>query len=188
MSVTGSGPWFVEICKSIGKPMPSVFVETGLYLGDHMPTRVSLFKTIHTIELNKDFIDRAKLRFPEFTNIVYHHGDSGEVLGHMASEINEPALFYLDAHYSGGETAYGKDETPLLRELSALKSRPYNDVIVIDDCRLFGKKGTCGDGSKMWPYMEFNWTDITEDSCLNAYNKPGTKLFQGNNGNYMVIA
>jgi hypothetical protein len=186
MAAPGTGPWFKDIVQKIGKPLPKVFVETGLFRGDHMPSRVSLFDAIHTIELNNDFIDRAKARFPSYQNITYHHGDSGDVLPILARSIQEPALFYLDAHYSGGETAFGPEETPLLRELAALSERSQDDVIVIDDIRLFGKKGVCGDGSEMWPFMDFDWTDITFDSCLRAYQKAGSKMYQM--GGVVVIA
>ena len=39
---------------------------------------------------------------------------------------------YLDAHYSGDDTAYGDEETPLLQELQVLNEQMY-DIIIIDD-------------------------------------------------------
>lgn len=39
----------------------------------------------------------------------------------------------LDAHYSGGSTAFGEEEVPLLYELEILKKRKHNDIIIIVD-------------------------------------------------------
>jgi hypothetical protein len=54
-----------------------------------------------------------------------------------------------------------------LRELRAISSRPFKDVVIIDDMRLMGKKtvsGGCGD----WPLAEFNWVDVTKEKILEA--------------------
>jgi len=61
------------------------------------------------------------------------------MLPELLNNINEPVTIYLDAHYSGGTTAFGEEEVPLLFELEILKNRKYDDIIIIDDCRLLGK-------------------------------------------------
>ena len=49
-----------------------------------------------------------------------------------------PALFWLDAHYSGGETAHSKNKaTPIQDELNKILSSEYDNVILIDDARFF---------------------------------------------------
>jgi hypothetical protein len=45
-------------------------------------------------------------------------------------------VVWLDGHWSGGHTAGAGDECPLLEELSCLKDREQ-DLILIDDARLF---------------------------------------------------
>jgi hypothetical protein len=41
---------------------------------------------------------------------------------------------------------FGEEDVLLLFELEILKNRKYNDTIIIDDCRLLGKTGTCDSG------------------------------------------
>jgi hypothetical protein len=53
-------------------------------------------------------------------------------------QLQEPALFWLDGHYSGVDT--GKDEldTPVSAELEAILGSPVKGhVILIDDARCF---------------------------------------------------
>ena len=49
------------------------------------------------------------------------------------------ACFWLDGHYSGPGTARGSVVTPILRELEIIAPRykAANDLILIDDARLF---------------------------------------------------
>ena len=55
------------------------------------------------------------------------------------SKINQPSLFWLDSHYSGGETAKGEKETPIYEELNHILNPSYKDhVVIIDDARCFG--------------------------------------------------
>jgi hypothetical protein len=53
------------------------------------------------------------------------------------NELNEPAIFWLDGHYSGGFTAMGEKETPVYEELKIIFSNKQDHVILIDDARLF---------------------------------------------------
>ena len=53
-------------------------------------------------------------------------------------ELKKPALFWLDGHYSGGETARGKKDTPILEELITIFGAKEEHIILIDDARLFG--------------------------------------------------
>jgi hypothetical protein len=50
----------------------------------------------------------------------------------------EPALFWLDGHYSGGVTARGESDTPIYAELVHVLGSSHKNVIVIDDARCFG--------------------------------------------------
>ena len=96
--------------------VPKVFVETGTYRGNTIMRVSHMFQSIHTIELSKKWYKYASKRLKGQSHVVCHQGDSAEVLSKLLQEIKEPVLIYLDAHYSGGETAFGKEEAPLLRE------------------------------------------------------------------------
>jgi hypothetical protein len=66
-------------------------------------------------------------------------GDSGRELGRMMAKIDQPALFWLDGHYSASVTARGEKDTPIFEELEHILRAPdLGHVIVIDDARHFG--------------------------------------------------
>ena len=98
----------------------------------------------------------------------------------MLQTIDEPVTIYLDAHYSGTPTAFGDEETPLLFELDILmrQRQGYDDIIIIDDCRLLGKTGTCGEeGNEMYPPMTYDWREITHAKIMD-FMKPSYTLLK----------
>ena len=57
----------------------------------------------------------------------------------MVGQLTYPALFYLDAHYSGPGTGKGDIETPISAEIDLILQRaPAGSVVAIDDARCFG--------------------------------------------------
>lgn len=115
------------------------FVETGTYYGDTTEAMRSHFDRVYSIELSDELFARASRRFRNAPDVELLHGDSGEVLPRVVRHLDEPALFWLDGHYSGGETARGTDETPVLAEVRCVLESPVRGhVMVIDDARLFG--------------------------------------------------
>lgn len=117
-------------------------IETGTYEGDMVASQLNTFGKIHTIELDPQLCEQARLRFSLYQHVAVYCGDSGELLPQLVAQLNGPALFWLDAHYSGGITALGELETPVLMELSIILSHPYDHVILVDDAREFvGAKG-----------------------------------------------
>ena len=141
--------------------LPKVFVETGTYLGNTTAGAAHLFRTVHTIELDEQLYERARKRFENVPNVTCHHGNSPDVLRSLAATIDEPALFYLDAHWSGGATAHGEVEVPLLEELEIIRERSQGDFIIIDDARLIGKTGTTGLRlSREYPVSTFDWRNV----------------------------
>jgi hypothetical protein len=105
---------------------PSVYIETGAYLGNGIKQVLDNYDTIHSIELSDKWYTYNVKQFESVENVKIHYGDSKSVLPNLLSKINEPVVVFLDAHYSGGTTAFGKEETPLLSELDILKQRQYN--------------------------------------------------------------
>jgi hypothetical protein len=68
---------------------------------------------------------------------VIFQGDSAMQISKIIKMIDEPALFWLDAHFSQGITAKGTVVTPILNELEQILRRPFKDVILIDDAESF---------------------------------------------------
>ena len=115
-----------------------VLVETGTYYGDMVMVQLGNFREIHSIELGDDLYAKAANRFRDESHVTIYHGDSIKVLPEILKKIEEPALFWLDAHFSGGVTALGETPCPLLWELDIILTSKYAHGILIDDARCFG--------------------------------------------------
>lgn len=97
------------------------------------------FGRIYSIELSEELYENAKKRFDGDDKITIIHGDSGIELGKLLARIEQPALFWLDGHHSGRETARGEKNTPIYEELTHIfNSRLREYVVIIDDARCFG--------------------------------------------------
>lgn len=119
-------------------PGLNVLIETGTFYGDMIEATKNTFGRIISIELDADLFSGAQERFRYHPHISVIHGDSAKVLERILVEVSEPCLFWLDAHYSGGETARGELETPIEKELELIFARRNPaDIILIDDARLF---------------------------------------------------
>jgi hypothetical protein len=161
------------------------YIETGSYRGEGIKEVLNNYNQIHSIELSEIWYNYNVEQFKDNPNVKLYLGDSKIILPKLLLEINEPITVYLDAHYSGGLTAFGDEETPLLFELEILKNRQYDDIIIIDDCRLLGKSGECGAGPNdpIYPTMQFDWGNVTKESILNLL-KPGYNVFDNINNEY----
>jgi len=134
------------------------------------------YEHIHSIELSDHWYNYSKYEYGNISKISLHHGDSKTILPELLKSINEPVTVFLDAHWSGGLTAFGEVETPLLFELEALYQRKYDDIIIIDDSRMFGNKNLSGfhkdeEYSEIYPLIEYDWTDITLDKVRKFFKK-----------------
>jgi hypothetical protein len=117
-----------------------VFVETGSYSGDGIETALGLgVADVKSIELDKRLYLNLLQRYKEDNRVELFHGDSGEILGKVISEIDEPITFWLDAHNSNPVLEPLGFNTPLLAELDQIKRHHRNDhTILIDDTRMLG--------------------------------------------------
>ncbi|MBI3366405.1 hypothetical protein HY041_02130 [Candidatus Roizmanbacteria bacterium] len=112
----------------------NILVETGTYMGFTVLAMKNEFERIISIELSNELYERARLKFSRYPRIEVMKGDSSRVIPIILQKINEPALFWLDGHYSGEGTARGDLETPVVREIEAILNHKIKDhVILIDD-------------------------------------------------------
>ena len=168
--------WFLNTLTTLGVTSPpKIFVETGAYKGDGIAALLSTkhFTTIHSLELSPIWVVHCRERFRNEPNVHLHQGDSSEVLKDLLSNgtlpPSEPILFYLDAHFSGGETAGENIDQgcPVLRELEIIKTHRnilIPDVIIIDDMRLMGKASWGGSqGDKLYPLTHFDFRHAQPD-------------------------
>jgi hypothetical protein len=118
-----------------------VLVETGTFKGDMVEAMKRDFRKLYSIELADHFHVAAVQRFYNDPHVKILHGDSGKVLSELVPQLDGPALFWLDGHYSAGNTARGDKDTPVMEELGHIFARPdFKCVILIDDARLFEGK------------------------------------------------
>ncbi len=125
---------------------PRVFVETGTFAGGMIDAVSQRFDRIYSIELDPGWHSRAVDRFRSQPHVTLLHGDSGARLPEVLGVIAEPALFWLDAHYSGPVTARGALDSPIVKELRAIRQHGVmGHVVLIDDMRYFnGRDGYLG--------------------------------------------
>jgi hypothetical protein len=67
-------------------------------------------------------------------------------------------------------------DSPLLAELSTLRSRPVDGIVTIDDTSFFdaqgGEEPQAPDDDQVWPRFEYDWSGITRERVLSLM-KPG---------------
>ena len=137
------------------------FIETGTYLGNTALWASKIFDRVVTIEYSAEMHQKATQKYGHLKNIEFLYGDSRKKLKEVVSQLTEPSIFWLDAHWSGGET-YGKgDECPIIDEIKIINSSPYEHFILIDDARLFLSPPPL-------PHLIEQWPDIT--TVINTLN------------------
>lgn len=116
----------------------NVLVETGTSYGDMIWKVRNIFSKIYSIELDNYLYELARKRFHRFNHIEIIQGDSGLVLPKILSNLQDRCIFWLDAHYSGGVTAKGDLDTPIIKEIDVILKHPIRDhIILIDDAQYF---------------------------------------------------
>ncbi len=131
-----------------------ILVETGTYLGQMVEAQKTRFKKIFSIELGADLFEKARKKFKDDSHIILVQGDSGKMLPKILGDIHEPAIFWLDGHYSEGITAKGDKECPIFEEVDAiLNDQLFNHILLIDDARCFNGKGDYPTIEKLTEYI-----------------------------------
>jgi hypothetical protein len=122
---------------------PRVFIETGTFAGEMIEAVRGRFERVVSIELDPGWHGRAVERFRGDPRVTLLLGDSGVRLREVLDGLREPALFWLDAHYSGSVTARGALDSPIVQELAAIAAHAVKGhVVLIDDMRDFlGRDG-----------------------------------------------
>jgi hypothetical protein len=124
----------------------TTLVETGTQVARTAVWAARYFRKVVTIEVDQGYFEGSVKRYGHLNNIQFIHGDSAEKLLDIMPTLREPALFWLDAHWSR-DLKYKRPEVicPVMAEIAAINH--YEDpghVILIDDARLFL-------GENSWP-------------------------------------
>jgi hypothetical protein len=128
---------------NIPNPCPRVFIETGTYYGDTVAAIKDMYANVVSIEVDEGLYKKACARFESDRNVRIVLGDCARILPGILAALQEPIVFWLDGHYSGGGTGKGEVEDPILISLNQIAAFPPQEhVIFIDDARTFdGREG-----------------------------------------------
>lgn len=159
----------LEDAKYLQKTMNlGVAVEGGTYLGGTAKALRQIFDKVITIENSDRMYIKAKENLAGM-DISVLKGDTRSYLPQiLKSEDN--ILFWLDAHWSGGETYGEQDECPLIEELKMIFMGDKKCAILIDDARLFMAPPPAPHNEKLWPSVADISGVVSPDWDLIIYN------------------
>ena len=106
-----------------------ILIETGTYLGDMIIAQLDNFNQIFSIELDFVLWRNAVKRLKYYKKVKILQGDSSLILKDIMSEVKEKAIFWLDGHYSGGNTARSEKDCPIIEELDSILISNYNHIL-----------------------------------------------------------
>lgn len=127
-------------------------VETGTYKGTGTRILAEAFPSVVTVELSEELARSADEALRDLTRVRAVHGDSRAELPQLAAE-RVPTLWFLDGHWSGGQTAGQTGECPVLDEIAALGRGHADDCVVVDDARLFAAAPPPPHDPSQWPTL-----------------------------------
>lgn len=135
----------------------NIFIETGTYMGDTLYNMIPNFNNLYSIELSEKYANQVCKRFENINKVSIIQGDSTLMLKSILNEVNDSIFFWLDGHWSGGDTAKGNLDCPLIEEITIINDNYKSKcIIAIDDVRLFGTN------------VNEDWSNITRDNIINV--------------------
>jgi hypothetical protein len=111
-----------------------------------------MFPEVVTIELASHYHAAAVDRFADEVNVRAVEGDSTALLPTL--QDGTPTFYWLDGHWSTGDTAGAENQCPVLQELAGLDGGSALDCIAIDDARLFLARPPAPLDPSQWPTIE----------------------------------
>jgi hypothetical protein len=145
-------------------------VETGTHVGKSALALSAVYERVLTIESNEQLLNKAKLLNSNVKNIEYRIGTSSDMLRDLFPVIREGTFFWLDAHYSGGETSGEEYPCPVIEELIQIQNFEFlqDSLICIDDARLFGGPHDLAPSMQGWPRL-FPILKIVDEMQMSSF-------------------
>jgi len=129
------------------------FFEAGTYYGESSAWAAQRFAAVKTVERAPMLYAIARVKLARLPNVALEFGDSRTVIEQSLPSL-PPTLFWLDAHWCGGQTAGEFDaECPLLDELKLLAPALDRHFLLIDDARLFAMPPPPPHKAEAWPCL-----------------------------------
>jgi hypothetical protein len=124
------------------------------------------FEKIHTIEFSEKYFTNTRRRYYG-NKINFILGDSSIVFKTLLPLVKDKCIFFLDGHWSSGDTGRSEKDCPLNEEIHSINTLFQNEaIIIIDDIsRLFGLK------------QNEDWSDINKDNILRILHSRINKVY-----------
>jgi hypothetical protein len=144
-------------------------VETGTMEGHTIFPLEPYFDKLYTIEFSEKYYNNTKNKYSG-NKINFILGDSSIALISLLPNITDKCIFFLDAHWSGGDTGHSAKDCPLAEEITLINYLFQNEaIIIIDDFRLFGL-------DKSSSKLE-DWSTINKEHLLNILQSRINKVY-----------
>jgi len=134
-------PHFIkQACIKRNAIIGSTFVETGTYYGLTTEYAAKFSNRVISLEPSESLYKRAKDLFIGLKNIEILKGTSEDIFPKIIPTLSGDITFWLDGHYSGGETYQSAIDTPIVFELNEIEKYKKNFSrlsIMVDDFRCF---------------------------------------------------
>ena len=89
----------------------------------------------------------------------------------LLPQISDKCIFFLDGHWSSGDTGHSAKDCPLVEEITHINNLFSNEaIIIIDDYRLLGLDSSSGK-------LQEDWSDINKDELLKILGSRITKVY-----------
>jgi len=145
-------------------------VETGTGNGDTTLTIEHYFNKVYTIEVSEYYYQKTKDKY-NGNKIDFILGDSSVVFEMLLPTIQDKTIFFLDGHWSGGNTGRAAKDCPLVEEIANIYELFTPEaIIIIDDFRLFGLDKSSGK-------LGEDWSQINKESLLSILGNRIQKVY-----------
>lgn len=147
------------------------FVETGTFRGETIIAMEPCFATLYTIEVSEALHSQALLRYGNKSRVNFLLGDSSVVFTSLLPTLADHCIFFLDGHWSGGETGRSEKDCPLTEEVTQISNLfAHEAILIIDDFRLFGLDASSGK-------LGEDWSQIHKDTLLEILGPRVRKVY-----------
>jgi hypothetical protein len=160
-------PTNTELFKKYPNP---IFIETGSLIGQGIQNALdSNFDDVYSIELSDKYFGICSSKFANNPKVHMIKGDSSVMLPQILKTIDKSVTFWLDGHWSMGDTALGSKPSPLIEELEVIKQHEIKThTILIDDIRIWSSEFKISLEDVIKKFYEINplYRIIIEDSTM----------------------
>lgn len=116
------------------------WIETGTFLGETTIFLAERFPKVTSLEPSLELCTQARARCAKYPHVEIVNDISENVFPRLLPTLGGSLNFWLDGHYSSGQTHRGPKDTPIVEELVAIEANlaRFDHVsVMVDDVRCF---------------------------------------------------